>query len=664
MSTDGLQPPQIHFEDGVPVSARYEDIYFSRAGGLAETRGIFIQQNRLTERWAAAGAGSGFTIGELGFGTGLNFCATVAAFRAQPTGPRRLRYFSCEAHPLSREQLHQALEVYRRELPEEIAALMAIYPPAVGGVHALRLALPPTKLASKSAECTVELILLMGPAQAMFAALDAPANPERGVQAWYLDGFAPARNPEMWTAALFAELRRLSAPGATFATYTAAGAVRRALSETGFAVEKIPGFGHKREMLRGQLDSSGPSAREGHSDGASRRIMIIGAGLAGTAAADACLARGHSVVLIEREERIASQASGNPLGIAAPAIQAARTPLDRLSTSGLLYLRSRLARTPEKSSAGVVYLAHSPALIQRFAKFHARTACTDFAQAMTADQIAELLGTACAHGGCYFPEALVLSPPELAAHFISEYGSDSSAQAGPARLELQLETRALTLRPRPEGGWSLDLTGGRESIASGDHVIIASAHDARNFEQMAAVPLRPVRGQTCGLPEYRGRVALCYDGYVTPARGAVPAQLGASFEEWNENPTVQAEQNAQLVARLQAVAPDAISSETAAQAPGLSARVAFRTATPDRLPVIGALPIPADCEAAAHGSGVYAHTALGSRGLVFAGIGAECLAAAIDGEIVPIERDVWRAVRPDRFAERAARRTQDPDSAG
>ena len=669
-----IQPADVHFEDGVPIATDFGDVYFSRAGGLAETHAIFLAQNRLVERWRDFGSTSArplFTIGELGFGTGLNFCATVQAFRANAPANARLRYFSCESRPLPRDALVQALRPFSESAPiaEEIAALLEIYPPALPGVHVLPC---PT-------DKRVQLVLLYGDATEMFAGLsrtDASRAPDLhdardrgGVNAWFFDGFAPARNPDMWSLALFQETARLSAFDATFATYTAAGFVRRNLEAAGFRVEKIPGFGSKREMLRGQRSIDQPGQGPSHAPDSrpARRAIVIGAGLAGTATSRALIQRGFRVTLIEREDRIAAGASGNALGVAAPAVTAEPTPLSRLSRAGFLFLRATLAAfkagsksaAPQVTGDGVLLLAHTAAFEKRFAAF-AASAPADFAQLLDADAASAVCGTRVERPGLFFPDGLCLSPPVISAAFLHDA----------PELRVLLETEAIQLE-RTGDGWRV-LNAQGMSVADAPVVVIANGPDANRFDETRWLPLRRVRGQTFALPERaqspKLKTAVCYDGYVTPAGPNLPApdaqssrelffQIGATFEEWNANPATQPEHNRRLYDRLIALLP-AFAYATCEHTEELPARAAFRTASKDRFPVIG--PVPnrdayLNNPNAAHLPGLYVHSALGSRGLVFAALGAEILAASIAGEIVPIESELLRQLSAERFLLRELR---------
>lgn len=209
-------------EGGVPVSSRFGDPYFSLADGLAETRHVFLAGNRLPERFR-----NGFHVAELGFGTGLNLLATALAASGRPG---RLRYTSFEAYPMPAADMARALTAF----PEAAGIAAPLLAAWVAGAR--RFPLGP-----------LDVEVIEGDARATLPSWAGRAD------AWYLDGFAPARNPELWQPGLMREVARHTAPGGTAATYTAAGFVRRGLENAGFRVSREKGHGGKRHMTRAVL---------------------------------------------------------------------------------------------------------------------------------------------------------------------------------------------------------------------------------------------------------------------------------------------------------------------------------------------------------------------------------------------------------------------------
>jgi tRNA U34 5-methylaminomethyl-2-thiouridine-forming methyltransferase MnmC len=288
----------ITWSEGRPCSERYNDTYYSAAGGLDEARTVFLDANRIAERLRSR---QSLVVGELGFGTGLNFLATWQLWR-QLKSQARLTFISTEAHLLGSDDVARAHDAFP-ELADCAARLRGCWP-AGEGFHLLEF---------ESAR--VRLLLLVGDALAMLKECDAR------VHAWYLDGFSPATNPAMWSPALFEELARLSEAGTTLGTWCAAGQVRRALSAAGFEVKRVVGHGKKRHRTVGELRTSQarpsapwllwPAAPEGP-------VLILGAGLAGCSLAAALAQRGREVCVYD-PAGIATGASGNPFGLVQPA---------------------------------------------------------------------------------------------------------------------------------------------------------------------------------------------------------------------------------------------------------------------------------------------------------------------------------------------------------
>lgn len=212
-------------DDGIPVAEAFADPYYSKADGAAEAAHVFLGGNGLPGRFH-----DGFHIAELGFGTGLNLLVVWAAWRAARV-PGRLRYTSFEAFPMAAADRLRALSRW-----PDLGPLAADLADALASVATGTIQLGP-----------VDLTLVMGDARQTLPAWGGQAD------AWFLDGFSPARNPELWGPELMAEVARHTAPGGSFATYSAAGGVRRALDAAGFDVTRQRGFGHKRHMSIGGL---------------------------------------------------------------------------------------------------------------------------------------------------------------------------------------------------------------------------------------------------------------------------------------------------------------------------------------------------------------------------------------------------------------------------
>ncbi|HEY0883694.1 MAG TPA: tRNA (5-methylaminomethyl-2-thiouridine)(34)-methyltransferase MnmD, partial [Ramlibacter sp.] len=281
-----IEPARLSFaEDGTPYSGEFGDVYHSRGGGLEQARFVFLGGNRLPERWHDRDA---FTIVETGFGLGLNFLATWAAWRDDERRCDRLHFVSVERHPFRRDDL-ATLHARWPELVPLAAELQAHWPVLTPGIHRLHLD-----------GGRVILTLLLGDAPDLIPELQCRAD------AFYLDGFSPATNPDLWSAGLLHELSRLAAPGATLATWSVTGAVRRALGELGFRCERAAGFGGKRQMLRARFGDAGDAAAAA----SPRHALVIGAGLAGSSIANRLAERGWTVDVVDAAAGPAQGASG------------------------------------------------------------------------------------------------------------------------------------------------------------------------------------------------------------------------------------------------------------------------------------------------------------------------------------------------------------------
>ncbi|EMC9459885.1 bifunctional tRNA (5-methylaminomethyl-2-thiouridine)(34)-methyltransferase MnmD/FAD-dependent 5-carboxymethylaminomethyl-2-thiouridine(34) oxidoreductase MnmC [Pseudomonas aeruginosa] len=631
-------------ENGQPLSRAFGDVYFSRHSGLNETRHVFLATNRLAERFAALGDGEVLCIGETGFGTGLNFlCAWQLFERVAPAGAR-LEFVSVEKFPLAAADLRRALALWP-ELAPWSEALLGQY-----------LAVHPGFQRLAFAGGRVGLTLLLGDALECLPQLDAR------VDAWFLDGFAPAKNPDMWSPVLFAELARLSAPQATLGTFTSAGFVRRGLVEAGFAMQRVPGYGQKREMLSGTYQ--GPPANAGKpwyarpAPHAGRRAaLVVGGGLAGCASAASLAARGWQVTLIERHPGLAREASGNPQGVLYLKLSAHGTPLSRLVLSGFGHTRrllERLRRGHDWDACGVLQLAFDAKEAQRQAQLAAAFPA-DMLHGLEREQAERLAGVALPAGGLFYPEAGWVHPPALC-----------QALAATPGITL-LSGRAVRLR-REGDDWCA--YAGDECLARAPLAILATAADIRDFPPAAELPLKRIRGQVTRLPatpQSRAlRTVVCAEGYVAPPRGDEHT-LGASFDFKSEDlaPTLAEHQgNLEL---LREISPDLLQRLGADDLPleRLEGRAAFRCTSPDYLPLVGPLAERAAFDevyavlardarqvperACPWLPGLYLNSGHGSRGLISAPLSGELLAAWICGEPLPLPRAVAEACHPNRF---------------
>ncbi len=578
-----IVPGHVDFDaGGTPYSPLYGDVYHAAGGGAAQARHVFLGGNDLPARWRGR---TSFTVLETGFGLGTSFLETWRAARSDPHAPRRLHFVSVEGHPVD------AISLRRVHGADPLAdALAAHWPPPLAGLHRLHFD-----------DGRVTLTLAFGDAADLLPRLVLRAD------AIYLDGFAPAKNPSMWSPVVLAAVARLARPGATAATWSVAASVRAGLAAAGFAVATRAGFAAKREMLVARLpgDYVEPSR--------ARRAAVIGAGLAGTSVAERLASRGWSVTVYEREAAAARGASGNPAGVVQPVLNLADAPNARLSRAAFLYAVRRLRAMPslDWGGAGVLRLARDATQQQRFAAILERLgAPTGYAHLVDGAEAAARAGRAVSGGGVWFPQGAWVSPPALCTAWLD-------AHAG--QIERRF-ARGVTLR---------DLAALEE-----DALVI----DATGAGLDDALPIAQVRGQVSYLPPAPHRqldIAVTGDGYVAPMPGGGHC-AGASFGHDDTDLAPRAADHAENLARVERMLPGfAAHLEPRA----LGGRAGLRVTTPDRVPAFGLL---RERRAIA--------TGLGARGLVWAPLCAELFASQFEDEPLPVERELVAALDPQRFA--------------
>jgi tRNA 5-methylaminomethyl-2-thiouridine biosynthesis bifunctional protein len=603
-----LVPARLAFDaGGVPYSEAYGDVYHSADGGPGQARHVFLAGNALPERWRSRPS---FTVVETGFGLGVNFLFTGAAFLEDERAPARLHYVSVEKHPFAKDDLTTALARYP-EIALLARELVSAWPILLPGFHRLHLA-----------HGRITLTLLLGDAATLLPQLEARAD------VFYLDGFAPDKNPEMWSSAVAKELARLAAPGATLATWCVAGTVREALADAGFAVERRPGFGRKREMLAATF-----TGRAAHPPAPERRVAIVGAGLAGAACAERLASRGWEVTLIDRHPAPAREASGNPVGLLRPALHVEDTAIALLSRAAIGYaLRQfsaleREGRLPWRQS-GVLRLARDAAQMRRFEDIASANAFpAEFARCVDAVDAARIAGRAVRGPGWWVPSAAWVSPPALCAAHIGQSAVRRVFSADATRLA------------RTNSAWRVE--GAKGVLAEAPHVILANAAEANTLLPDTQLPLVPVRGQVSFAPKgQKLDVPVSGDGFVVPTADGFA--LGATFQldDFEIEPRVA--DHAANLARAESLLPGFTEGLDPARIAG---RVAFRATTPDRLPIYGELP---------RHPGAHAALGLGATGLLWGALCAELLASQMEGEPWPLERDLAAVIDPGRFAPRGS----------
>lgn len=639
-------------EAGTPVSSDFGDVYFSNDNGLSETRYVFLQQNRLPARFSHHDNDS-FVIGETGFGTGLNFLATMQAFLEQAPqsgNGSRLHFISFEKYPLTQDDLRKALAAWP-ELGHLSQDLIVQWPLPVSGCHRLHFA-----------GGRIRLDLWFGDIKDMLP--QVPHRAEGLVDAWYLDGFSPAKNPEMWTQGLFDGLARLARPDCTIATFTCAGFVRRGLIAAGFAMKKVKGHGSKREMLVGDRTDKPPQQTiapwYARPAGRAGEVVIIGGGIASAMTALSLVERGRKVTLLCADGEPATGASGNRQGALYPLLNGEHDALSRFYSLAFGYARQRLLTLAERHPiafdlCGVVQLGYDDKSAAKLTKMSQGPFPPELMHPLSTAEIEQVVGLPCGHSGVSYPLGGWLCPADLTRAAIKE------AQAS-GLLEVVFKTEVVAIAEQADG-WQVESQDGRHWQAP--NLVVAAGHQLPALLPFAELPLYPVRGQVSHVPTTASlrqlKSVLCYDGYLTPMHNDQHC-IGASYGRNQIGLEFRAEEQIQNQARLQTCLPEQ-TWPAEVDVSGNEARVGVRCASRDHLPVVG--PVArlqglaghyADLQHDQHNAqplplhpGLYVLGALGSRGLCSAPLCGELLASEICGEPLPLAADLLEALHPARY---------------
>ena len=616
IQTADLEWQQIDGID-VPVSKQFGDVYFSKDNGLLETRHVFLNGNDLPERLSNLQPFEYFSVGETGFGTGLNILALWQLWQqVRPNNHSHLHAISVEKFPLSKTDLIRALNVWP-DLKPIADQLIAQYPHPIAGCH--RLSFPEERFS---------LDLWLGDAHDVFPSMAKTSR----VNAWFLDGFAPACNPDIWEEQVLNHIVRLSGIGTTFSSFSVAGVLKRGLTQHGISISRPRGYKHKREMLKAIWLSAEPENTSDAVDTKSvlnqnqpdqvphafkqRQIAIIGAGIAGLTSAWAFAERGHQVTLYDQSEPLAG-GSGNPLALLNPKL----CPI-------------------EQSHEHLMTLAWQHAL-QHYPKFQAFRPIQ--VHQLTLKKAEDLLDLE-----QQYPADLLTAETAADSALITEYPSLNLTEAGavsPHQIKDQILAHPLIqfvqaniTQIHPEHNELFNEQA--QSLGQFDHVIVCCArHTAAFFEHYPV--LKPIRGQVSWVENTAQPLALnqaySYGGYCMQL-DAQQFILGASFHPNRDDSDVLLEDHVHNYELIHSVFPHY--AQSLPDVTTWQGRASVRAQSLDYFPVLGKMSEQTE---------IYSFAGLGSKGFLFAPLCSEILAAQILKEACPVPESLLQKLSPTRF---------------
>ncbi len=643
-------------ENGTPVATDFDDVYFSDAKGFEETEYVFLQHNNLPNKWPTWSQAC-FTIAETGFGTGLNFLVTLLHFdlftQQHPNSQLRLHFISIEKYPIQVDALTKALSAYPR-LKAYADRLIEQYPEPISGCHRLNFL-----------KGRITLDLWLGDVHQVLPQLYSSA--EGLVDAWYLDGFAPSKNPDMWRQDLFEYMAHLAKNQCTFATFTAAGDVRRGLIQAGFEVKKSKGFGRKRDMLAGRItkhvnqQTSLPyfTRSAAHFSTSSPSIAIIGGGLAGANMAYALSKKGLNATVYCREPALAQGASGNPQGGFYPQLNAEANLSSQIQASAFCYA-SRVYKellqagfNYSHSWCGTLLIGFNNKVQSRYQKMvDNRTWPPSFIYPVDEQTASQLANLSIPYPGLFIPSAGWINPPELTNALIEASG-----------CSIEVNHQLLSCE-QINNQWQLTWQGEKTNTA--DIVIFATGSESPKIDQLKHIPFRLVRGQVEAVPAHGSTQALatvlCHKGYFAPAFEGRHA-LGSTYVK---NDTSCEYRSAEQQTNMQIHQTSIANCNWIHQLqPDTTGRASIRCSTPDHLPVVGAVAnsqaqhtqyadlykaLPAERYPIAQDyPNLFVLSGLGSRGLSTAPLCAEILASQITASPLPLPMQLLNTLNPNRF---------------
>lgn len=656
--TSSYQPID-YLEDQAPYSPQFGDIYFDATQGYQQSEIIFIQGNQLLQRWSNYTQNT-FTIFETGFGTGLNFVLLLQAFsRWQAENPAnntslKLHFITTEKFPLSKTQIQKALSLFP-SLGQFTDQLLQHYPECTSGVTTIDIN-DHVRLTLHFNDATIALTEI-GKARRYKA------------DAWFLDGFSPDKNPEMWNDALYQAMANVSADNATIATFTVAGHVRRGLSKVGFRLEKSETELKKNHILTGRFQTS-QYENKGYmirpTPSRPQHVSIIGGGIAAACTALSLCRRGIKVQLICKDEAVAQGASSNAIGAVYPLIHQVPDSISVFFAQAFQHALATYNSLIENGYqfdhqwCGLIELAHNDTLKQRHHKLMTSSHWPrNLLRTVSLKEASEIANKPVPYSGLYFERAGWVSPQGLVNALL-----DAAQATGLCKIRLNTQVKKISRSATDN--WLLE-TNKKQLKAS--TLVIATGADSNKIDGLDTLPIYPVQGQVTKMKATTNSSALntvvCHKGYLTPENNGIHC-IGATFKKGIDSIVSQNEDNHYNLSMLEKSLPgfmdwcfdDVVGDNTR-----------IRACTTDHLPIVGPVPTFDSIKSLypklrqdknwrystpmPYQPNLYYIGGLGARGLCSAPLLADILTADLCGTAYPVSQKMLFELSLARFGIKA-----------
>ena len=587
------------FFDEILRSKEFDDIYFSSENGQKESDHVFISGNHLKEIMPNS---KNFIIGELGFGTGLNFLLTWKLFKELKIKDGYLDYISIEGYPLMKNQMNKVHEKHPN-LQKLWVELQDALPPLWSGIHRLNLN-----------HGKVRLTLIYNDV------LEALKNSIFKADAWFLDGFSPNKNHDMWSLEVMSEIYRLTKPSGTFATFSSAGFVRRNLEKAGFDVKKIKGYNFKKEMSCGQKPGMEKSKEK------FSKVVIVGGGVAGASIASSLRKRGYDPIVIEKKNKLAQGSSGNLAAVQHPRLTTVNTPNGRLSLSCYRYSRDLAKRLGVAIDDKSIIFGTPEREIKKQEKLLSQGWPSDLLRELTEEDKLEITSSKINLSGIVHDYGGTIKPIQFVKNLM------------PNDIEIIFGQEIIDIN-KDNNGWEVVLSNNQK--INTEIIILACSEGLKKIRQTNIFNLQYTQGQITHIEKNKlknlPKSNFSFSGYVTPPINDL-ITVGATFEKNSakRNYVSNKANNINLNNIPEEISKSLFSEKIILDQ--LDGRVSMRVSTFDRMPMMGRIE-----------KNLYILSALGARGMIMAPLLGDALASIISNQPSGLDIEMLKCCDPNRI---------------